>query len=91
MVELLGQTNCYVNNIELVSLQPVLLFYQLRYGLAPVRIYGDLVGSRLPTFISDILKKKKELHDATLVDKDSDVSDPYQRSNCYGGTSCITL
>ena len=73
MVELLGQTNCYVNNIELVSLQPVLLFYQLRYGLAPVRIYGDLVGSRLPTFISDILEQ--ELHDATLVDKDSDVSD----------------
>ena len=89
MVELLEQTNCYVNRIELMSLQPVLLFYQcinclfpcllfyqLRYGLAPVRIYGDLVGPRLPTFISDILKKKKELHDATLVDKDSDVSDP---------------
>ena len=52
MVELLEQTNCYVNKIELMSLHPVLLFYQLRYELAPVQIYGDLVGSRLPTFIS---------------------------------------
>ena len=29
---------------------------------------------KLPTFLSDILEQ--ELHDATLVDKDSDVSDP---------------
>ena len=57
MVELLEQTNCYVNKIELMSLHPVLLFYQLRYELARVQIYGDLVGSRLPTFISDIFGK----------------------------------
>jgi len=53
----LEQTNCYVNKIELMSLHPVLLFYQLRYELARVQIYGDLVGSRLPTFISDIFGK----------------------------------
>ena len=29
---------------------------------------------KLPTFLSDILEQ--ELHDATLVDKDSDVGDP---------------
>ena len=49
--------NCYVNKVELMSLHSVLLFYQLRYELAPVQIYGDLVGSRLPTFISDISGK----------------------------------
>ena len=57
MVELLEQTSCYVNKIELMSLHPVLLFYQLRYELALVQIYGDLVGSRLPTFIPDISGK----------------------------------
>ena len=41
VVELLEQSNWCANKMELVSLQPVLLFHQLRSGLAPVWIHGD--------------------------------------------------
>ena len=44
---------------------------------------------KLPTFLSDILEQ--ELHDATLVDKDSDVSDPIREVTVMARTSCITL
>ena len=57
MVELLEQTNGCANKIEFLSVMPALLFYQLRSGLVPVWIYGHLVGSRLPTFISDNWEK----------------------------------
>ena len=44
---------------------------------------------KLPTFLSDILEQ--EFHDVTLVDKDSDVSDPIREVTVMARTSCITL
>ena len=57
VVELLEQTNGCANKIELLSAKLALLLYQLRSRLVPVWIYGNLVGSRLPTFISDNWEK----------------------------------